>query len=721
MLHWIHQPPSEKDLQDKSKVWILHKLTQPVYPFKSGRVITIAPDWITLFSNVYLDYTGYFILVEEIRQVDHHKYILGRIITCRKFKQLFPEETDHIPDLENEWNPLCQTTEMIEDYIDEYLSDHPKCKEQGMELWTNIQKGVPEHLRSSFLWRMNRDQNPLFETWSEWNYSRWCRLLRIQLKSEFTDLQNFLQWSHEVLHTGKMMNRIYKLQPAIWWKNCPCEQRSLYCVLLLRDKIDLEWSQSQNLPSDLLLSDKEFQNLHSLIPFSYTCPRHPEVLHWNTWITAQRDFIPIPEGEKWMYRKDQETRKSIFDLFRMIPEDLPDITERWSSKIDKLDPEQFKCGILFGSPGLGMALTGAPGTGKTSTLSLLIETLFEQGISFVLCSFTGKALTRLKDTIMKYTSSSGLRVYIEQRTYTLHRLKYGSGIPEEVFHSRVVILDESSMVSAGLFWKALKKFPRIQKVVLSGDSDQLEPVGKGRVFDWLLDQPGLLNRLHLTTCHRQEGKSILNTARNLLQGSVELELDEWMHHRDELRIETAVQWLKRVGEKGVVLSYTNQMVDEINRRMIEYYSRKEGGGKIIELGHQIYFVGMRVMHYKKNIYNYRLHDSDPPETIMNGEEGVISMIKTSQKILVVDYSGKKIVYFLDRERVKTGRPTIESLKPRYALTIHKSQGSEWDHVMVLLPFLPPKSGHKLIYTGLTRARQTCQLVAKIETLQRLKK
>jgi len=361
-------------------------------------------------------------------------------------------------------------------------------------------------------------------------------------------------------------------------------------------------------------------------------------------------------------------------------------------------------------------ITGGPGTGKSTILKAVVEMyhlLYPSGV-ISLAAPTGKASRRMAET-------TGI-----ENAQTIHSLLGLHGEDsgwrkKEPLKTDLLIVDECSMLD---MWLAHQLFSRISpgtKVLLVGDADQLESVGAGNVFQELIDS-GLVPVTVLDEIFRQaKGSLIAYNARFINEGNGELhygadfafiradsqqEVSELI--RSLYKKEAAatginqVQILSPFRSEGEASSQAmNEAIrDEINPAA-ENKPEVIRGGKLFRLND-------RVMQIK-NDYDIVLHDKSGKQVssgVFNGETGYIAKIQSGT--ITVNYDGRFADYPLE---------SLDELELAYAMTIHKSQGSECDTVII-----PMLAAHRillsrnLLYTAVTRAKRRVLLVGQKKAL-----
>jgi exodeoxyribonuclease V alpha subunit len=367
-----------------------------------------------------------------------------------------------------------------------------------------------------------------------------------------------------------------------------------------------------------------------------------------------------------------------------------------------LDPSQELAVDLMCSAPLGV-VTGGPGTGKTTCMRTALDRLDEAGLTYALGSATGKASRRM-------TEATG------RPALTLHRLLEWT--PREQRFSRsaaypidedVVIVDEASMLDVKLACSLLDAIQGRTRLVLVGDQDQLPPVGAGAVLADLIAS-GRVPVARLTTLHRAAQESwVCSQAPVILSGRVpDLRERPDFLFVEEADRDAAVQALvdvvvRRLPARGVAPEAIQVLVpqnvgragaDVLNTQLQALLNRA-GGGEKWKLGGQAIGRGDRVIQ-TKNVYT-----ADGAGDVMNGETGTVTRVEGRELDVRFD-DGRTVLY--DRDRA-------EKLRLSYALSTHKSQGSEFAWVVVLVHSTHTQMlSRNLLYTAITRAKKGVVIV-----------
>lgn len=386
-------------------------------------------------------------------------------------------------------------------------------------------------------------------------------------------------------------------------------------------------------------------------------------------------------------------------------------------------------------------VTGGPGTGKTTTLREALDVLDARGSRYVLCAPTGKAAQRMCEA----TGRPAL---------TIHRLlgyrpgagwKHNRHNPLEALD--LVVVDESSMIDIQLYAALMAALPYSTRIMFVGDADQLPPVGPGRPFADLVEgAPDLVPMVRLTEVHRSAADSwICKNARRVLAGeSCDLRNAhdfQWhsvrsagdimpvvrrlvLEHNDRFRTSTEspasneLQVLipMRAGDAGIrAANKTLQAalnpaggLDELEGTGVADHASSDGNGNDNDdddssgemiVNDVVYRLGDRVIQTRNN------YNAADKLGVFNGEIGtVVSAGKAEIMVSFPPVSG--------RERVVEYKPdTVYDIEHAYALTIHRTQGSEFPHVLIVCHSSHARMlSRQLLYTAITRGKRSVIMV-----------
>ncbi len=366
-----------------------------------------------------------------------------------------------------------------------------------------------------------------------------------------------------------------------------------------------------------------------------------------------------------------------------------------------------------------MVLTGGPGTGKTTTVNTIIELFESLKLSVALAAPTGRAAKRMSQVTGREAK-------------TIHRLlgtQMGKGGAHLFTHNEehplsadVIILDEVSMIDINLMSSFLKAVKYGARLILSGDSDQLPPVGPGNVLRDVIDS-GAIPVIRLNKIFRQAEESmIIVNAHKINRGELpELSVrnsDFFFLRRNNP--DSAALTVVELFKKRLPASYgVNPLSDiqvlspmkkgtagtiNLNRLLQMHINPPDTDKAQHEYGNTIFRVGDKVMQIRNNYdISYSRKNHEDGMGIYNGDMGIIDSISEEDKCMTVIFDEDKYVEY--------PFTNLDELDLAYAITVHKSQGSEFP--MVIMPvcsYAPMLMSRNLFYTAVTRARNMVILV-----------
>ncbi len=442
--------------------------------------------------------------------------------------------------------------------------------------------------------------------------------------------------------------------------------------------------------------------------------------------TANREYI----FETDMFRTESYIAARLKMMLRFPAAVIPDIDEHIKAiedyngiKYAELQKEAITQAL---SRGL-LVLTGGPGTGKTTTLNAIIRILKNKGQTVMLCAPTGRAAQRMSEVT-------------GDEAKTIHRLLEvawnRSDRPEfkrnekNMLKCDALIIDEVSMVDAQLFESVMRALPLGCRLILVGDSHQLPSVGAGNILDDLVSSE-MIPVVALTEIFRQSMESLIVTnAHRIVHGEMpELNVkdrDFFFLRCDNSEVinKTVLELCRnrlpraygydilkdiqilspaRKGELGV---------NELNKTLQQAVNPKADGKNEMSVGKRVFREGDKVMQTRNN---YDLlwvkDDGETGSGIFNGEIGIIESIQKKSRIIKIRFDDK--VASLDFD-------FAAELDLAYATTVHKSQGNEFEAVvMPLFRGAPMLMYRNLLYTAVTRAKKLLIIVGSESVVERM--
>lgn len=403
-------------------------------------------------------------------------------------------------------------------------------------------------------------------------------------------------------------------------------------------------------------------------------------------------------------------------------------------KAEKITLEEKQKLAIKNAVNNGVAvITGGPGTGKTTTINAMIKMFEKLNLELLLAAPTGRAAKRI-------TEATG---YTAQ---TIHRLLElsGGGIDEEGNRSAytfvrnsnnpleadVIIIDEMSMVDSSLFYSLLQAIMPGTRLVLVGDSNQLPSVGPGNVLKDII-RSGVFSVTVLDKIFRQGENSDIITNAHLINAGKQLEINN--KSRDFF-------YIPRQGSQDIIAELKHLILDSLpgffqvdpmniqvltpmrkyelgvenlNKRLQEILNPSSRSIPEKEKNDVVFRKGDKVMQIKNNYkLEWKIMDAkdrfvkEEGVGVFNGDVGFIKEIDEFGQKIVVEYDDGRLVDYLYSQ--------LDELEHAYAITIHKSQGSEYPVVVIPLLTGPAKLlNRNLLYTAVTRARKGVVIVGNI--------
>ena len=447
------------------------------------------------------------------------------------------------------------------------------------------------------------------------------------------------------------------------------------------------------------------------------------------------------KGEKIIYPSqyyylELNTARMLCELNICCPED-ENIVEKRIAAIEKetgtvLDEMQKKAVTEAAGHGL-FILTGGPGTGKTTTINAIIRFFEGEGAELRLAAPTGRAAKRM-------TEATGYEAQ------TIHRLLELNGMPEDdrsagavhfernaqnPLEADVIIIDEMSMVDIHLMHSLLLAITAGTRLILVGDENQLPSVGPGNVLRDIIHS-GCFPVIELTKIFRQASESdIVVNAHKINRGEpVEIHnksRDFFFLKRYDadmiIRVVIALiqdKLPRYVNARPFEIQVLTPMrkgllgVERLNQMLQRYLNPQDGSKKEKTLGDRLFRQGDKVMQIKNDYqmeWEVRGRYGIPVEKgigVFNGDTGILREINEFAETAEVEFEDGRFATYSFKQ--------LEELELAYAITIHKSQGSEYP--AVILPVLSGPQmllNRNLLYTAVTRARKCVTVVGSEET------
>lgn len=437
---------------------------------------------------------------------------------------------------------------------------------------------------------------------------------------------------------------------------------------------------------------------------------------------GERLFVFLPT----YHAAEQYTAARLRRMLKNKPEeDTPDEQiDRIQKRLKIRYATQQRAALMAALQNRIFILTGGPGTGKTTTVNGMIALLEQRGEAVALAAPTGRAAKRM-------TELSG------REAKTLHRLLEVQWNDEEepVFardeknplEADTVIVDELSMVDAMLFEKLLRALRHDCRLILVGDADQLPAVGAGSVLQSLLSV-GMIPTVQLTEVFRQALESqIVTGAHAVLAGDMphmnEKSGDFFFMKRPSVPAvqETILELCSRRLPDTYGVSCWNGLqvlcpgrrqalgTEEMNLLLQNLLNPYDSEKNEMKSGNRILRVGDKVMHNRNNYDIIWTRDNgEVGSGVFNGDIGILEKVNRREETASVRYDDRVALYT---------KEDLKDLELAYAITVHKSQGSEFDAV-VLTMFRHQKQlcYRNLLYTAITRVKKMLIVVGDEQTM-----
>ena len=438
------------------------------------------------------------------------------------------------------------------------------------------------------------------------------------------------------------------------------------------------------------------------------------------------------------YYLELNTARMLRELDIDCPEDEERV-ERRISQIQKetgtvLDEMQEKAVKEAAGHGL-LVLTGGPGTGKTTTINAIIRFFESEGAELRLAAPTGRAAKRM-------TEATGYEAQ------TIHRMLELTGMPEDdregqpvhfernaenPLEADVIIIDEMSMVDIHLMHSLLMAVTAGTRLILVGDENQLPSVGPGNVLRDII-RSGQLPVVELKKIFRQASESDIVVNAHKINRGEQVEINNksrdffFLKRYDaDIIIRVVIALIqeklpKYVEAKPFEIQVLTPMrkgllgVERLNQILQRYLNPPDPSKKEKEIGQGLFREGDKVMQIRNN---YQLEwevrgrygiPVDKGVGVFNGDTGIIRMINEFAELAEVEFEDGRYAQYTFKQ--------LDELELAYAVTIHKSQGSEYP--AVIIPILSgPRMlmNRNLLYTAVTRARKCVTVVGSEETFR----
>lgn len=400
-------------------------------------------------------------------------------------------------------------------------------------------------------------------------------------------------------------------------------------------------------------------------------------------------------------------------------DDVASLLEQVEVKLSiKLAPQQKKAVFRALESGV-MVLTGGPGTGKTTVVKALISLFNSVGEKVVLAAPTGRAAKRMSEATGHEAKTVHRMLEMERTQNGENRFCRNAKTPLD---ESVVIVDEASMLDLFLTEALVRALKRGARLILIGDSDQLPSVGAGNILDDIICSEKI-STIRLTEIFRQSKESLIITnAHRINSGEspiLNVTNNDFFFVRREQEGDICATISSLISER-LPRTYGRDIVDQI--QVITPSKKGIGGVEALNLALQetmnpplqfkrekhahgtIFREGDRVMQVSNNYELEWEKNGIEGLGLFNGDIGRIVRINKNDSYMTIDFEDKIVKYPFD---------LLDELELAYAITVHKSQGSEYPVVIIPMYYCPPMlMSRNLLYTAVTRARKMVILVGR---------
>lgn len=405
---------------------------------------------------------------------------------------------------------------------------------------------------------------------------------------------------------------------------------------------------------------------------------------------------------------------------RTLDKDIEKIQEKKGIVFEEKQITAIKTAVTKGI----LVLTGGPGTGKTTAINGIIELFEKKKLRVLLAAPTGRAAMRMSEVTGKPAKT--IHRLLETEWSDSNRQVFARNI-ENPLEADAVIVDELSMVDTHLFAALLNALPLGCRLIMVGDSDQLPPVGAGNVLQDIISS-GLLPTVCLTQVFRQAMESLIVTNAHKIVGGEYPDLTKtdkdffFLQRRD---VSSAAKTVTELYSKRLPDAYGYDPLTQIqiicpsrkgvtgtvslNSELQALLNPPEDDKEELIRGAKIFREGDKVMQIKNNYDILWTKGKEVSSGIFNGDIGKVIAINHNAAFMKIDFDGRIAVYPFDN---------IQELELAYAITVHKSQGSEFEAVvMPVCCVIAQLSYRNLLYTAVTRAKNMLILVGTSEEIE----
>ena len=459
---------------------------------------------------------------------------------------------------------------------------------------------------------------------------------------------------------------------------------------------------------------------------NYICDKMIENLLLRTKTVNDKDYLSLPDfynAEEYIAAR-LFAAKNYINASNYIDElEIDFVENKLGIKFEKLQREAIR--KAFNDP--VFVLTGGPGTGKTTTLNAIIELFEQRDADIVLTAPTGRAAKRMTELTGRDAKTIHRLLEVE---WTSENKQSFAKNEKNPIDCNVIIIDEASMLDSLLFESLLHAIKISTRIILVGDTDQLPSVSAGNVLNDILSS-GMYSSVALKKVFRQAKTSTIVTNAHAIINGESSDLsnksnDFFMMHRDfsadvcdtvlelcDTRLPQAYNF-NPLTDIQVLCPSKKAQTGTVNLNNLLQSTLNPLKKHEPQLSYKgvYYRTGDKVMQIKNNYdLQWERDDGEIGFGVFNGDVGYITLIDIKAGILKVKFDDRTVTYFIDN---------IGELELAYAITVHKSQGSEFDCVILPLFDTPSQLLYRnLLYTAVTRAKKLLIIVGSESVYEKM--
>lgn len=460
----------------------------------------------------------------------------------------------------------------------------------------------------------------------------------------------------------------------------------------------------------------------SLIQMAFEGDIHIENLEGRAVVYLMAYFM----AEQKVCRKLIDLDRSLLKPVSAEVDQLIDLTERQTGvSLSENQKQAVKVSLRNGVA----VITGGPGTGKTTIINTIMTIFQHSGFSTAIAAPTGRAAKRITETSGHNASTIHrlLEYYYSEGEDTM---RFGKN-EEDPLHFDAIIIDEASMIDILLMKGLLEAISTGTRLIIVGDADQLPSVGAGNVLRDIIDSE-ILSSVKLTEIFRQAKESLIVVNAHkinkgdypdcnekdkdffLLRRKGEKEMLATIKDLCARRLPSYFKNCDAVRDVQILTPTRKGLLGSINlnRELQEILNPSSPSLKEKRFTDRLFREGDKVMQIKNNYQMdwKRLDDFSDGQGVFNGDCGFIRTIDTDFNEITVVYEENKFVKYEFSQ--------LDELELAYAVTVHKSQGSEFPIVIMPISWFPPMlATRNLLYTAVTRAKEAVVLVGSEDKMR----